>query len=136
MKIYLASSFDQKDKVERISKILEDLGHEIVVKWWYIDFKEKVNINDDDEWYDHPDIKMVKERNYKALLESDACILVCPDDKPKAFNGANLEIGFALGKGIPCFSIGKQARSGMYGDVKRSSNINELIKNLQSLTDE
>ena len=113
MKIYLASSFSLREKVERLSYNLENFGHTITVKWWLKDYKE-VGSREDTVWYSDPIIKGISERNFKGIDEADALILVCHDEKTRKFNGANIEVGYAIAKGKKVYYFGKIERSAMY----------------------
>jgi len=128
VKAYLASSFDLAYRVEEISKFLNENDIDITVRWWNRDFKEldlPLQV-----WYKHNLIKRVKERNFKGIDECDFLVLVCPEDKPKKFNGGNIEVGYAFGKGKQVFSIGKIDKSGMYFDVIRCKDKKELLKKI------
>jgi len=102
---------------------------EIPVIWWKHDFK-KMDLSDN-EWYINPEVIKVKERNFNGIDESDAVVLVCPEDNSKKYNGANIEVGYALGKEKPVYSIGCLERSAMYCDVIKCIGIKHLISELQ-----
>lgn len=135
VKIYLASSFDLKDKVGKICSYLENFDIkknkiEITSRWWEFGDKKKFKYMSDDEWYQLPMIEEVYSRAFKGIEEADALILVCPDDKTKKFNGANVELGIALAEGKKILSIGKLERSGMYKDVIRCKGVADIIDEL------
>lgn len=129
MKLYLASKFALKEKVEMLASVLKAEGHEITVEWWLKDWKQSGA--SDEEWYEEPSTKSISERNFNGIRKADACILVCPDDGPTKFNGANVEIGFALALGKRCYSVGSLDRSAMYLNVIRCRDIDELMKKMK-----
>lgn len=119
MKVYLASSFDLKGDVMWLTKRLEEEGHEITVKWWRRDFKQAMGIVCDNSWYSFPEIKEILERNFEGIDNSDVLILVCPLQYSMKFNGANVEVGYALAKGKRVLSFGMIERSAMYWAIER-----------------
>jgi nucleoside 2-deoxyribosyltransferase len=129
MEVYLASKFNLAKRVKRIATMLQSEKIGITVKWWEKDFK-KIDLPDD-EWYKLEIIKQIKERNFNGIDKSDAVILICPINKTTKFNGANIEVGYALGKGKPVYSVGKIERSGMYYDVIKCESAYELISKLK-----
>jgi nucleoside 2-deoxyribosyltransferase len=112
MKIYLASNFELKNKVETLSNYLEAMGHEITVKWWHSNTKEIRCL--DHDWYLLDEVKEVSIRNFAGIKRADAVVLVCPNKEKTKFNGANVEVGYALALGKPVFSWGILDRSAMY----------------------
>ena len=78
---------------------------------------------------------MVKERNFKGIDKADVLILVCPSDKPKKFNGANIELGYAIGKGKIVMSVGLLERSAMYHGVANFSGLDGILIRLKNLTE-
>ena len=86
-KIYLASSFSLKTKVEAVARELKKNGFEITVEWWHKDYKE-YDVKDS-EWYNLDIVKQIKLRNFKGIDDADALVLVAGVN-PKKFNGANI----------------------------------------------
>lgn len=128
MKIYLASSFSLSNAVETLSNLLEAKGHIITVKWWHKDFKKAFGTISDNEWYNLPKIKMICERNFRGIDKADILILFAPTIEAKKFNGANIEVGYAIGKGKRVLSVGKIERSAMYLPIERCGNMEELLR--------
>jgi len=126
MKIYIASSFELLPYVKEIAETLENLGHTITRKWWTFDYKT-INIPDK-EWYKLQEVKKCSLLNFKAIQETDCLLLVAHPFVPKKFNGANIELGYALALGKPCFSIGKLQRSAMYVPVTKCKDLKEFLK--------
>lgn len=130
MRFYLASNFKRKHQLEIIKYLLEEAGHTVNDVWWNVDRKNHPE-QDDRIWHGLPSIKAVASRHWKAISESDALILISSEEQENTFTGANIELGYALGKGITCFSYGKIARSGMYSPVIQCHNLMELTEAIE-----
>ena len=130
MKIYLASSFSLIGRIKWLKEYLEHNGHEITVKWWLLDYKEALGDITNSDWYKMPDIKRIYERNMKGIDDADVLILVAPEFESKKFNGANIEVGYALAKGKKVMSFGKIERSGMYWSIEKHTTIQGIIEAL------
>jgi nucleoside 2-deoxyribosyltransferase len=125
MKFYLASSFDLVERVKKVAEILRKHGHEITCEWWVRDYKDMIWMSDD-EWYEHFKVQEISKRNFDAVSKADVLLLVA-GDTPRKFNGANIELGYALALGKPCYSIGKLERSAMYVSVRRREFLDEVL---------
>ena len=132
MRVYLASSFKLMDWVKAVRWEMEKVGIEITVVWWETNFKSALGEMTDDEWYSRPEIERIRKRNFQGIDDADALVLVCDPIAPCKFNGANVEVGYALGKGKPVYSIGALERSGMYQEVIRCSSPTAVINDLLS----
>ena len=118
MKLYLASSFDLVKYVIDIHKVLVSHGHQVTVEWWHKDFKKAID-KPEDAWYQDSQVQQISERNFAGIRDADCLLLVAHPTEPKKFNGANIELGYALALEKPCFALGKLERSAMYMPVKR-----------------
>ena len=127
MKVYIASNFSLVNRVQEIADILKQKGHEITQEWWHKDYK-KLHISNDDLWYREPKVVAISERNFKGIREADRFLLIAPMDTATKFNGANIELGYALALGKPCYSLGKLERSAMYVPAKRCEFIEEVLE--------
>lgn len=127
MWIYLASSFKLATRVEHLATALELSGHKITRKWWKRDFKTTLGEMSDEEWYAREEVRDVCKANFDAIDRADVVILVCPIQEPTKFNGANIEVGYAIAKGKLVLSFGALERSGMYSPVKRCATRPELF---------
>ncbi len=134
MKVYVASSFDLRSKVQEISDLLEREDIEITRKWWFKDFKTAFGEIGDDEWFEKPEIHELAGKNFAAIDAADAVVLVCADNESRKFVGANVEVGYAIAKGKPVYSVGKLERSAMYAPVKRRTTGVELVQGLNAQT--
>ena len=126
MKVYLASSFDLIRRVEAIAKTLREKGHTVTVEWWQKDYK-KLPLADSD-WYEDARVKAISKRNFQGIREADIFVLVAPTTTSKKFNGANIELGYALALEKPCFSVGHLQRSAMYVPVTKCDSIEEVLE--------
>ena len=127
LKVYLASSFDLKGKVQQISDRLEASGIVITRKWWFTDYKKTLGEIPDEEWYREEKVHWVSQENFKAIDQAEAVILVCPDDSHHNFTGANIEVGYAIAKGKRVFSLGALGRSAMYVPLQKHRNLDSLL---------
>jgi nucleoside 2-deoxyribosyltransferase len=127
-KFYIASSFSLKEKVLKLAKALEEEGHEVIHDWWNFDYKT-IDLPDN-EWYRHPKVTGISLKNFSAIDKADGVILVAPDQECKKFNGANIEVGYALAQGKEVLSVGVLERSAMYVPVNQYATIEDLINDL------
>jgi len=129
MNIYIASSFDLLDRIKVVEKAIEEKGISIPIKWWEHDYK-MINCPDS-EWYHLPQVKMVCERNFNGIDNSEVVVIVAPEKNPKKFNGANIELGYAIAKGKTVLCYGVLERSAMYYPISRFSTIEGLLNRLE-----
>ena len=130
VKVYLASSFELVKTLKNVARILENHGYAITVKWWVRDYK-KIDLPDE-EWYTRDDVKAISERNFKGIRKADILILVAGNDKARKFNGANIELGYALALRKPCYSMGKLERSAMYVPVLKHVDLAGILETIQN----
>lgn len=133
MKFYLASDFNNVKEVERVATLLQRKGHKITCEWWHFDSKKAFKKDSDPIFYMMQSVRALYLRNLDAIREADAFILVCPMDKAVKFNGANIELGFALALGKPCFSLGLLQRSAMYVPVHKVMYLDHLLHKAKEL---
>src|SRR5712692_5814711 len=129
MRIYVASSFELKEAAQRVAKALESQGHVITREWWKRDYK-LIQVPDE-EWYKRSDILDVAKANYAAIDDADALVLVCPNDTPHKFTGANVEVGYALARNKRVMAVGKLQRSAMYVPVERYHSLENLLDSIE-----
>lgn len=134
--VYLASSFSLKDRVQRVHDTLADEAIEVTDVWWD-ESREHANLKDidvpDEEWYDLDPVVQRAGRHFRNIRRADAFAIICPRDGTKKFNGANVELGYAIAENIPCFSVGRLERSAMYEPVTQLDSARELADALWSL---
>ncbi len=133
MKVYLASSFDLVKKVEALASVLRKNGNIVTVEWWHKDFK-KLPLTDVD-WYKDARVTAISERNFRGIREADIFVLIAPTLTSKKFNGANIELGYALALGKPCYSVGHLQRSAMYVPVIKCESIEEVLERCAHMQD-
>ncbi len=126
MKVYLASSFDLIKKVEALAKVIKEKGHTVTVEWWHKDYK-KLPLADVD-WYEDTRVTAISKRNFRGIREADIFVLIAPTLTSKKFNGANIELGYALALGKPCYSVGRLQRSAMYVPVIKCESMEEVLE--------
>lgn len=146
MKFYIASSFSLIPKVVDVEEALEEAGHSITTKWWkraYLvpfeglvqttELKKRYDSLAPTEFYLKPECEISYDLDFKGVKDAEALVFVA-DDAPRAYNGANVELGIALGDKKPCLSIGALQNSVLYHPVIKCSNIQELLSQIEHLT--
>jgi nucleoside 2-deoxyribosyltransferase len=132
LKVYLASSFDLSERVQKIADLLQSKGISVTRKWWLMDYKTAFGQVSNEAWYRKEKVKWVSRENFKAIDQADAVILVCPPDSPHNFTGANIEVGYAIAKNKRVISVGALGRSAMYVPVEKHSSIETLLPALKN----
>lgn len=132
MKIYLASSFSLRAKVESVCKILEAHGYEVLVKWWTrYKLKEKFKVLSADDFYSEPECEYAFNRDLQGIKDCDALVFVASEIM-RPYCGASVEIGMAFALDKPVYSIGIFQNSAMYFNICRCTCLNELLIALRS----
>jgi len=145
MKIYVASSFRLVERVISTVEALEKAGHEITVKWWErmydipgertpvqtVDLKKRYEALSPDEFYERPETLISFKSDFEGVKDAEAFVFVA-DEEPRKFNGANVELGIAMGDLKPCFCIGELETSVLYYPVIRCSDVEEVIEIMES----
>ena len=67
--------------------------------------------------------------DFEGVKDADIFVFIAGSE-PRKFNGANVELGIALGDLKPCFVIGELEISVLYYLVTRCSDVEELIRAL------
>lgn len=145
MKVYIASSFSLIEKVQAACDQLEEESHEITVKWWSREYdipgegkvktttlKKRYNNMEPDQFYLRPETERSYDADFNGVLGAEAFLFVA-DDEPRAYNGANVELGIALGSSKPCFSIGRLSNSVLYFEVVQCNSMEEVLNHLRYL---
>lgn len=114
MKIYIASKFALKNRVIETYRFLQSYGHQITCIWWDDDIK-RIGGSDKD-WYNLPIVKYICDRDFKGVDNADILILVADTEKTMCFNGANVELGYALAKNKKIYIFGKVDRNALYSN--------------------
>ncbi len=123
MKIYVAGKYQDRERVKIIHGYLREMGHEITVDWT----DHEIYPNDavaerlasfaiDDVW---------------GVLEADVYIGLMIEDF--VYKGLWVEMGIALGKGIPVWLIGDAGDSCIFANhplVRKFADTLEMIREL------
>ena len=88
MRVYVAAKFEDQERVLDIMAILRHAGHTITYDWTR---KEQIS-------------KEQATLDAQGVLTAEALILVA--EQPYAYCGALVELGLALGRGIPIYVLG------------------------------
>lgn len=139
MYIYLASSFNLIPRVREVSKALEDAGFTITCKWWErvyqtkdlgpketTELKKIYHNLSPEEFYKKPETTASFYADLNGISMSDALVFVA-DEQPRPFNGANVELGIAIGQVKDRFCYGRLENSPMYVGVHFCNTIDELL---------
>jgi nucleoside 2-deoxyribosyltransferase len=129
MRLYLASSFDCAALCLATQKAVEARGHTVPDVWWNVKTKDDFKKASESEFYDSHIVKAIAVRHWRTIDSCDAVILVS-DDAKRQFTGANVEVGYAIGKGIPVLIVGPVKRSAMYCPATRCADVVELLNAL------
>ncbi len=132
MKIYIASKFAFKEKVIAISNELKSEGYTITCEWWNDDIKKIPCSNE--EWYIHPDVITIRNRDFKGVDDCDVLILVSSYIEPISFNGANVELGYAIAKNKKIIIAGRVDRNALYSGILFCNGTQHLKNELEKLS--
>jgi len=123
MKIYVAGKYQDRDRVRFIHQLLREQGHEITIDWTNHDIypndaiAEKLSqFAQDDVW---------------GVLNAD--IFIGLMTLPFEYKGLWVEMGIALGKGIPVYVIGDAGSNCIFHNhplVKKFADIQECCNSL------
>ncbi len=121
MKIYVAGKYEDKDRVRFIHQLLIQMGHEITLDWTNHEIYPNDAIAERLLEFASDDIKGVKEADlYIGLMTI-----------PYQYKGLYVEMGVALGKGIPVYIIGSAGDSCIFINhplVKKFQDIQDCCK--------
>lgn len=133
IKVYIASSFKLIPQVKYVAKLLNDYGCLITKLWWNFDYKTIDLPNS--LWYKEEDVINISQENFNAIDECDILLFVA-NHKPQKYNGANVEVGYAIGKNKIVCSIGELERSAMYVPIKQFVDVIGFLDWLQEYQQE
>lgn len=138
MRVYIGSSFSLKDRVQKVHDDLIENGHDVPDVWWD-ESREQANLKDidvaiEEDWYRKDIVKKRAKRHFDRIEECDVFVIVAPEGgETKKFNGANIELGYAIATGSECYSVGRLERSAMYEPVTQLGSSRELVAELDRL---
>jgi len=129
MKFYLASSFELIEIVKDVANKLVELGHIVTVEWWHKDFKKLCL--PEKNWYKNKRVVDISQKNFRGIEEAGIFILISHPTVPRKFNGANIELGYALALKKDCYSLGKLERSAMYVPITKYSSLSQILRRVE-----
>lgn len=135
-RFYLASAFDLVRDVQRVCDALEARGHTVPVKWWNLEgeaHKAKTAPITEGEFYASDAVKATAARDFSGVATCDALVIIT-DGATRKFNGASIELGFALAKGKPCYALGMLDRSAMFADVRHGLTLEAIVAEVEAQT--
>lgn len=125
--VYIASSAKFADKCERLAINLENMFEVVITrKWWdhYVkenpEFKKYTAL----EFYQDPQVQMIRFLDFKAVRESDVIIVLVENEYK--LTGALIELGYALALNKIVIVYGKAKKSAMLSSCIHVFNLNEL----------
>ena len=116
MKIYVAGKWEDRERVSDIMRILRGVGFEITWDWTDHKYEDEAN----PQQYCADDVQGVKDANlYLGIFIADY-----------HYRGALVEMGIALGVGIPVWLFGDKADGCIFSNhpsVRKFQEWNELV---------
>lgn len=134
LRLYLASAFDPAKEVEGIAKAIEARGHLVPVRWWDLEgeaHKAKTAPITEAAFYQSRAVQATAARDFGGVASCDALILVT-DGPARKFNGAAVELGYALAHGKPCYAYGQLDRSAMFAHVRHGLTLPQIIEEVEA----
>lgn len=102
MKFYLASGFNRRYHLRTLAGDLDNLGHEIVSRWIWINERPE---RDQQEWREFAE--NIAIANLMDLNQADSMIVDAYGIKPDNNGGCSTELGFAIAKDLPIYIVGE-----------------------------
>lgn len=92
LKVYVASKFEEKERVREVMNLLRAVGHEITHDWTQVE----------------QFTRLAAMKDLRGVTDAD--VLVGIFEKPLKYKGAYVELGAALALGKPVYILGDAAR--------------------------
>ena len=98
MDIYVAGKWEEKQQVRIVQQILRNAGHEITFDW-----TQQLDVTDE------IDLDEQCKLDIEGVMSADALVAVLVDENKYVCKSSNryVEIGIAIGAGIPVYILGK-----------------------------
>lgn len=115
IKVYIGSSSNFKKECEELALNLRLAGEvEITRAWWNFYIKEETKFKEmtDLGFYAHVEPSLVGDLDLLAIDQADIVVIYAHDSYK--MTGAEVELGYALGKGKPVYVVGQIKRSAMH----------------------
>lgn len=122
MKIYLAGSTKEIDRVKALGRDLAPEGHEVLHAW--------TNMPQDGT---APPERMIWQMCFRQIREASALVAVVPFYEEHQLNGGVCEVGYALGRGLPVILYDFQGHQS--GNWKHAPGVT-IVTNTFDLIDE
>lgn len=123
MKIYVAGKWEDRQRISHIMRILEGMGEEITCDWTHHEYEDE----------SYPDQYAVDDA--EGVKGADLYIGVFLDDYQ--YRGALVEMGIALGVGIPIWLYGSKQDNCIFShhpSVRKFTEWSQLVESLVALT--
>lgn len=102
MKIYVAGKWEDRERVAEIMRVLKGIGHEITLDW----SDHKYEDEEYPQQYCQEDVQGVKDAElYLGIFVAEY-----------NYRGSLVEMGIALGEGIPVWLLGDKADSCIFSN--------------------
>jgi len=127
-RVYLASTFENADKVSELASHLEKIGYEIAVKWWLKgDFK---NLIDDDipGWFRNEEVARIYCDDLTGIDNCDIFILLFPDKGQPPLRGGYVELGMASVLGKKIYIVDANDKSAMFCGADYFMSFDEIME--------
>lgn len=128
MKVYIASSSKFAGECEDLANYIEArFDFEITRRWWnhYVKDSHLFKDKTDEEFYQNPQVQIIREADYKAVRDADLVIIIA--HYPKALTGALLECGYAIAHHKIVIFLGKMKRSAMVSNCIHAKDMDQLF---------
>ena len=127
MKIYVASSITNKEKVQEVFNILRDEGHEVTTDWTLTD-----DVPEDERLARRDYIRSIAKRDFEGIYDCDAFILLSePSEGRSMYVELGLAISMNVARGKPLvFVIGPSNNESVFyfhPSVKRANTLEQII---------
>lgn len=124
MNFYLASGFSHRYALRNLGKVLEELGHNVVSQWLYLEVRPDPDDPDKDIF-----LREIGQKNYEDLQRADVLVLDMDGVRVDGNGGAHTELGFFLAKEKPIYLVGNPSNSFHWlPQVKQVASHRELIE--------
>jgi len=117
---YIASSNELAEHIKELLPELEKRNIYVTSRWW--EYYDRIKETDD--------FCSIAYYQFRQIEDSDFLILFGDPDKEIQFNGANIELGFAIGKLKKTFSVFRFKRSLMHYIDEPCYDIPELLEQI------
>lgn len=121
-------------EVQRACDALEARGHVVAVKWWNLEgeaHKAKTAPISESQFYGSDAVQATAARDFGGVATCDVLVIIT-DGPARKFNGASVELGYALAMGKECFALGTLDRSAMFAHVRHGFSLEGIIAEVEA----